>query len=95
MSTEDRLPDDLWRELLDKYVSLYDRDGNFRSLSDIMQDISAMWDDAISAPNFTESVFDSDEASEPDDSDDNIEVALDSDIEELLGMKRGDLTRSL
>lgn len=80
MSTEDRLPDDLWRELLDKYVSLYDRDGNFRSLSDIMQDISAMWEDAISAPNLTKSVFDSDEIG------DDVELATDEDFKILLGM---------
>ena len=82
MSTEDRLPDDLWRELLDKYVSLYDRDGNFRSLSDIMQDISAMWEDAISAPNLTKSVFDSDDC----DVDDEVELATDEEFKILLGM---------
>lgn len=82
MSTEDRLPDDLWRELLDKYVSLYDRDGNFRSLSDIMQDISAMWEDAISAPNLTKSVFDLDN----DDIDDEVELATDEEFKILLGM---------
>lgn len=76
-------------------INLYDVLGNFRSLFDILQDISPMWDNAISAPDFTKSVFDSDETREPDDSDDNFEVASDSDIEELLGLKRGDLTRSL
>lgn len=82
MNTEDRLPDALWRELLNKYVSLYDRDGNFRSLSDIMQDISAMWNDAISAPNFTKSVFDLDN----DDIDDEVELATDEEFKILLGV---------
>lgn len=82
MNTEDRLPDALWRELLNKYVSLYDRDGNFRGLSDIMQDISAMWDDAISAPNFTKSVFDADDC----DIDDDMELATDEDFKVLFGM---------
>ena len=82
MNTEERLPDVLWQELLNKYVSIYDRDGNFRSLSDIMQDISAMWDDAISAPNFTKSVFDSDDR----DVDDEVELATDEEFKILLGM---------
>ena len=60
-----------------------------------LNNIEIRWNGTILAPNLIKSVFDSDETSEPDDSDDNIEVALDSDIEELLGMKRGDLTRSL
>lgn len=94
MSTRSYWSEVLHRELL-KGCNLYGVNGDFRTLHDIIQDISAMWNGAISAPNFTKSVFDSDETSEPDDSDDNIEVALDSDIEELLGMKRGDLTRSL
>lgn len=61
---------------------MYDSDGNFHSVSDIMHDISAMWSDAISAPNLTKSVFDSDEC----DIDDDVELATDEDFKVLFGM---------
>lgn len=63
-------------------INLYDVLGNFRSLFDILQDISPMWDNAISAPDFTKSVFDSDDC----DIDDYIELATDEDFKVLFGV---------
>lgn len=86
MSAGNYWSEDMLRELLKRCVNMYDSDGNFHSVSDIMHDISAMWSDAISAPNLTKSVFDLDN----DDIDDEVELATDEDFELLLGVKRGD-----
>lgn len=81
MSTRNYWSEVLHRELL-KGCNLYGVHGDFRTLHDIIQDISAMWNGAISAPNFTKSVFDSDDC----DIDDDIELATDEDFKVLFGM---------
>lgn len=75
-----------WSDFENLGVHLLDAKGDCRSLSDILHDISVMWEDAISAPNLTKSVFDLDN----DDIDDEVELATDEDFELLLGVKRGD-----
>lgn len=82
MSAGNYWSEDMLRELLKRCVNMYDSDGNFHSVSDIMHDISAMWSDAISAPNLTKSVFDLDN----DDIDDEVELATDEEFKILLGV---------
>lgn len=82
MNTEEYLPEAMRLELLKRYVNIYDRDGNFRGVFDIVQDIATMWEDAISAPNLTKSVFDLDN----DDIDDEVELATDEEFKILLGV---------
>lgn len=81
MSARNYWSEVMHQELL-KGCNLYDVHGDFRTLHDIMQDIGAMWNDAISAPNFTKSVFDSDDC----DIDDYIELATDEDFKVLFGV---------
>ena len=81
MSTRNYWSEVMRRELL-KGCNLSDVHRDFRTLHDIIQDISIMWSDAISAPNFTKSVFDLDN----DDIDDEVELATDEEFKILLGV---------